>query len=64
MEEKTYLQGFEEGMNCGVLTVFKALVRAGMVPQELADNCIEEVTQNGIKAFNEGRKSVTNEIIN
>ena len=64
MEEKTYWQGFEEGMNCGVRAVLKVFVRKGMVSQELADRCIEEVAKNGVKAAKEGRESVKNEIIN
>jgi hypothetical protein len=64
MEEKTYWQGFEEGMNCGVRAVFKVLVRKGIVSQKFADECIEEVAQNGMKSIREGRESVKNEIIN
>ena len=64
MEEKIYWQGFEDGMNAGVRAVFKVLVRSGMVNQELADRCIEEVAKNGVKAAKEGRESVTSEIIN
>lgn len=64
MEEKTYWQGFEEGMNYGVRAVFKVFVYSGMVSQELADKCIEEVAKNGVKAAKEGKESVRNEIIN
>lgn len=64
METTTYWQGFEEGMNAGVRAVFKVLVRTGMVDQELADRCIEEVAKNGVKAAKEGRESVRNETTN
>ena len=62
--EKLYWQGFEDGMNSGVRAVFKVLVRSGIVNQELADACIEEVAKNGVKAAKDGRESVKNETTN